>query len=208
MQITINEDTSFFIADELGDATAGNEQGFYFEDTRFLSGYQLRLNDHALRLLTARTLEHYHAVHLLSNPVGDKLAPESLTIARHRLVGRGLHEDLEVTSHLDEPLVLVLELRVAADFLHIFQVRGHSSDEPGTPPPPVTCAPSSMAGASAWPTIPTSPIRQPRSASRSPPSIPPGPRPVSRDPGRPPELAPMRRHHPADERSTAARTQL
>jgi glycogen debranching enzyme len=136
VQITINEDTSFFIVDELGDASAGNEQGLYYEDTRFLSVYQLRLDGHELRPLTARTLEHYHAVHLLSNPVGEKLAPESLTIARHRLVGQGLHEDLEVTSHLDEPLVLVLELRVAADFLHIFQVRGHSNKEVSAAPPP------------------------------------------------------------------------
>ncbi|HZS01539.1 MAG TPA: glycogen debranching N-terminal domain-containing protein [Chloroflexota bacterium] len=136
MQITINEDTSFFITDELGDASAGNEQGLYYDDTRFLSVYQLRLNDHQLRPLTARTLEHYHAVHLLSNPVGEALQPESLTIGRHRLVGQGLHEDIELTSHLDEPLVLLLDLRVAADFLHIFQVRGHSSQDAsgGVPP--------------------------------------------------------------------------
>jgi glycogen debranching enzyme len=136
VQVTINEDTTFFITDELGDATADNEQGLYYEDTRFLSVYQLHLNGHELRVLTARTLEHYHAVHLLSNPVGEVLAPETLTIARHRLVGQGLHEDIEVTSHLDKPLVLVLELRVAADFLHIFQVRGHSRDGSGAAPRP------------------------------------------------------------------------
>ena len=207
MQITINEDTSFFIADELGDATAGNEQGFYFEDTRFLSAYQLRLNDHALRLLTARTLEHYHAVHLLSNPVGDKLAPESLTIARHRLVGRGLHEDLEVTSHLDEPLVLVLELRVAADFLHIFQVRGHSSDEPGTTPAPPRAPRRAWLGRP--PGLPSRPaVLRPPGPLLAAPRVSRRPCPVSRDPGRPPELAPVRRRHPADERSAAARTQL
>src|SRR5581483_2851568 len=133
-----NEDTSFFIADELGDATAGNEQGLYCDDTRFLSVYQLRLNGHRLRPLAVHTLEHYHAVHLLSNPVGEALQPESLTLVRHRLVGQGLHEDLELTSHLDEPIVLLLELRVAADFLHIFQVRGHGSREDGAEAEP-TC---------------------------------------------------------------------
>jgi glycogen debranching enzyme len=138
VQITINEDTSFFIADELGDATAGNEQGFYYGDSRFLSVYQLRLNGRRLRPLAVHTLEHYHAVHLLSNPVGDALLPESLTLVRHRLVGQGLHEDLELTSHLDEPIVLLLDLRVAADFLHIFQVRGQV-DPDGTAAPALTC---------------------------------------------------------------------
>jgi hypothetical protein len=168
VQVTINEDTTFFITDELGDATADNEQGLYYEDTRFLSVYQLHLNGHELRVLTARTLEHYHAVHLLSNPVGEVLAPETLTIARHRLVGQGLHEDIEVTSHLDKPLVLVLELRVAADFLHIFQVRGHSRDGSGA---------SSTAGACASPTTPTTATRRPKSASRNRPST---PRPTAR----------------------------
>jgi glycogen debranching enzyme len=129
VQITINEDTSFWITDELGDASPGNELGFYYQDTRFLSVYQLRLNGRRLRPLAVRTLEHYHAVHLLSNPVGDTLPPESLTVVRHRLVGEGLHEDVEVQSYLDEPVVLLLELRVAADFLHIFQVRGHLAPE-------------------------------------------------------------------------------
>jgi glycogen debranching enzyme len=134
VQITINEDTSFFIADELGDATAGNEQGFYYGDRRFLSIYQLRLNGRRLRPLAVHTLEHYHAIHLLSNPVGEALLPESLTLVRHRLVGHGLHEDLELTSHLDEPIVLLLDLRVAADFLHIFQVRGNVDPEESTAP--------------------------------------------------------------------------
>jgi len=134
VQITINEDTSFFITDELGDALPGNEQGLYYEDSRFLSVYQLRLNGRRLRLLAARALEHFHAVHLLSNPVSDTLQPDSVTLVRHRLVGQGLHEDLELTSHLDEPVVLQLDLRVASDFLHLFQVRGHVDPEESREP--------------------------------------------------------------------------
>src|SRR5207248_9008758 len=104
----------------------GSEQGLYFQDRRFLSRYQLRLNGHRLRPLAARTPEHYHAVHLLSNPVGEALPAESFTIVRQRLVGQGLHDDVEIQSYLDEPIVLVVELRASADFWHIFQVRGHS----------------------------------------------------------------------------------
>jgi glycogen debranching enzyme len=142
VQITINEDTSFFIGDELGDAIPGNEQGFYYQDHRFLSVYQLRLNGRRPRLLAVHSLEHYHAVHLLSNPVGEALLPESVTLARHRLVGQGLHEDLELTSHLDAPIVLLLDLRIAADFLHIFQVRGHGDpDASGTPAATCTVRP-------------------------------------------------------------------
>ncbi|HWP28433.1 MAG TPA: glycogen debranching N-terminal domain-containing protein [Chloroflexota bacterium] len=125
MSITINEDTTFLITDEIGDIQPGSELGLYYQDSRFLSQYELRLDGHRPRLLAARALEHYHAVHLLSNPVSEKLAAESLSLIRHRLVGQGLHEDLELQSHLDEPVVLVLELRIAADYWHIFEVRGH-----------------------------------------------------------------------------------
>jgi glycogen debranching enzyme len=126
VQVTINADTTFFIADELGDVNLGSEQGLYYQDSRFLSRYQLRLNGHRLRPLAARTPEHYQAVHLLSNPVGETLPADCFTIVRQRLVGQGLHDDVEIQSYLDEPIVMLVELRVSADFWHIFQVRGHS----------------------------------------------------------------------------------
>lgn len=126
MTVTINEDACFLIVDELGDAKRGSELGFYYQDTRFLSEYELRINGHPPRLLAARTIAYYHAVHLLGNPVEEALDPETFTLVRHRLVGQGLHEDLELQSYRDEPLVLRLELRLGADFKHIFQVRGHA----------------------------------------------------------------------------------
>jgi glycogen debranching enzyme len=126
VHITVNEDTAFFIADESGDVLPGTEQGLYEQDTRFLSRYVLTVDGHRPRTLATRGLEHFHAVHLLANPGGDNLEAESLTLVRHRLVGEGLHEDLELRSYVDRPLTLRLDLTVSADFLHIFEVRGHA----------------------------------------------------------------------------------
>lgn len=125
MHVTINGNTQFLIADETGDIVPGSEQGFYHSDIRFLSEYLLELNGRRLRPLATRVLEHFHSVHLLSNPVGDELETESLTLLRQRLLDGVLHEDLELQSYLDRPVLLQLQFTFAADFLHIFQVRGH-----------------------------------------------------------------------------------
>jgi hypothetical protein len=44
LRITINEDTTFLITDELGNVPEGAELGLYHEDTRFLCGYWLTLD--------------------------------------------------------------------------------------------------------------------------------------------------------------------
>jgi glycogen debranching enzyme len=131
VQITINSHNGFLIADEIGDIMPGSEQGFYHHDVRFLSEYLLELNGRRMRPLATRVLEHFHSVHLLSNPVGDELETESLTLLRQRLIDNVLHEDLELQSYVDRPVLLQLQFTFAADFRHIFQVRGHLEPQEG-----------------------------------------------------------------------------
>lgn len=123
MPITINEDTTFLISDEVGDVPAGAEFGLYDEDTRFLSRYELTLDGRAPLLLAARATGAAAAVHVLTNPALPAVPRGQLGIVRQRLVGPGMREDLAITNHGDRDAALTLELRFDADFAHVFEVK-------------------------------------------------------------------------------------
>ena len=65
MRITINEDTTFLISDEFGNIPEGAELGLYQDDTRFLSRYELSLNDEMPLSLAARPTDYYVATNVM-----------------------------------------------------------------------------------------------------------------------------------------------
>lgn len=123
MAITINENTTFLISDELGNVTEGAELGLYHEDTRFLCLYELTLDDQPPLLLAARAIDYYAALHFLTNPALPAVRRGLLGIVRRRLVGRGMHEDLWISNYGDQQASFSVELRFDADFAHIFEVK-------------------------------------------------------------------------------------
>jgi glycogen debranching enzyme len=129
VRITINEDTTFLIADELGNIPEGAELGLYQDDTRFLSRYELRLNDELPLALAARPTDHYAATNVMTNPALAGVAPGDLIVIRQRFVGHGMHEDLDITNHGDTEAALTLGLLLDADFAHIFEVKHANSVE-------------------------------------------------------------------------------
>jgi len=122
MKIVINEGTSFLISNEFGDSF-GKESGLYYQDTRFLSKYKLFINGCNPVVLGSRTVDHYSALHYLTNLGSDNFPKNSLTIKRSQFVGRGLHEDIDITNHHNEPLEFTLRLEFASDFADIFEVK-------------------------------------------------------------------------------------
>jgi glycogen debranching enzyme len=129
VRITINEDTTFLIADELGNVPEGAELGLYQDDTRFVSHYELCLNGEPPLGLAARATDYYAATHVLTNPPLHGMERNVLSIVRQRLVGRGMHEDLDIVNHGDREAAFTLELRIDADFAHIFDVKREISVE-------------------------------------------------------------------------------
>lgn len=101
MPITINEDTTFLISDELGNAPAGGELGLYYDDPRFLCRYELTLDGRPPVPLAARATDYYAAAHYLASPALRTVPRGQLSLVRKRLVGQGLHEDLDITNHGD-----------------------------------------------------------------------------------------------------------
>ncbi len=123
MYITINEDATFLITDELGDIPEGEELGFYSDDARFLSCYQLTLDGQHPLLLSARSTGYDAAKHFLTNPALPGVDRGQLTLTRERHLSRGLREDLLLANHSGATAMLTLEFVFAADFASIFEVK-------------------------------------------------------------------------------------
>lgn len=133
MRLVVNEDTTFLIADETGDIPGRADYGLYYEDTRFLSRYELRLDGQPPVCLSAHAPTPETAVHFLTNPRLPSAAPAQLALIRRRLVGRGLREELEAVNYGQADAAFELTLRFDADFAHIFEVK-HQTEARQLPP--------------------------------------------------------------------------
>ena len=78
--------------------------------------------------LRAKTIEHYSAQYVLTNPELPGLPPNTLGLRRLRYVGDGFHERVELVSYRLEPVRLELRLAVAADFADLFEVKSTVRD--------------------------------------------------------------------------------
>jgi glycogen debranching enzyme len=123
MPITINESTTFFIADELGDVPEGEANGLFSEDTRFLSQYLLQLDGQAPLVLAADQVDYRTAEHFLTNPELPHAPGSTLGIVRRRIVGKGLRDEISLCNFGDNHLSCTLELLIDADFAGIFDVK-------------------------------------------------------------------------------------
>ena len=54
--LTVLEGNSFLVADDQGDVSGGS-QGLYYNDTRYLSRWQLTLNGERPQLLSSNTVD-------------------------------------------------------------------------------------------------------------------------------------------------------
>ena len=138
--VTVRGDT-FGMFDRLGDILLPQHgrQGLFHEGTRYLSRLQLSMWGTRPALLSSGVREEDGTliVHL-TNP--DIRSEGSWSMARHSIhIVRRVHLDVGV-CHVDitfrsyerEPLLVPLELRYAADFADIFEVRGAVRENRGT----------------------------------------------------------------------------
>lgn len=128
--IPLKNNFCYAILDNAGiaDAAAARQTGFYLHDTRHLSHYQWSfpglLLIHQTQTATVITqfwsrMEH-HA--------------QTLLIRRHLTLGsQGIIDTLEVESSVDVEIILALDLKTDADFVDVFQTRGHTRLAPANP---------------------------------------------------------------------------
>jgi hypothetical protein len=86
--LTVLDGNSFLVADDHGDVGAGSE-GLYYNDTRYLSAWQLLLNGEPPQLLSSDTVDYYSAAVFLQNPPLPGMPAGAVSLIRNVFVGEG-----------------------------------------------------------------------------------------------------------------------
>ena len=130
--ITLVEGQTFAISAGAGDMSPDEPHGLFFLDTRFLSRFELRIQD-----ATAEPLGCDHPAPFAATLAGQVLlgdhADAHLVVFRRRHVGQGMRERVSITNHQLEAADLVVEIRCEADFADLFAVKDRRVSRSGRP---------------------------------------------------------------------------
>src|SRR5919197_3316429 len=139
----IKHDRGFFLSDRRGDVPDRNTAalGLYHKDTRFLSRYELTLNQAHPLILHSSTERNYSQLVELSfpfravDPQGFEWH-ENLALTRYRFLGETLVERMRASNFGRRTRKVRITIRFDADFLDLFEVRGLTRKERGQLQPP------------------------------------------------------------------------
>ncbi|XXQ53517.1 glycogen debranching N-terminal domain-containing protein [Xenophilus aerolatus] len=126
----LKEGDSFLVADAYGDVS-GEGDGFFHDDTRLLSAWRVLINGTLPTLLSSAVSQDnvYFSANLNNRPLpalGETSTPQGvLHMERRRLLWDGrIYERITVHNYSDAPVQVPLQIRFAADFRDMFEVRG------------------------------------------------------------------------------------
>ena len=126
--ITINRDDRFVVCEPDGRILGAADDGFFARDTRFISGYELRINGRRPMLLNSGPIQFFSSRFEFTNErLVDDVGPidrQSLSIRLDRTISEGVHEDLDIVNYARRPVRLTIEVAIDSDFADIFEVRG------------------------------------------------------------------------------------
>jgi glycogen debranching enzyme len=124
--VSVLDGNNFVVSDRHGDLRADSRlppHGFFAEDTRFVSRWQLSVQGQPTDVLSCAHVDHFTAqFFLVSSSEAFRSAPP-LGIVRERLVGDVWLEDVVVVNHRDEHTAVAVDVEVAADFADLFEVK-------------------------------------------------------------------------------------
>jgi glycogen debranching enzyme len=138
---TLKSGDTFAVLDSHGDvgATSGGHDGLFYDDTRFLSRLELRLNGMPPLLLGSNVSDDNSVLNTdLTNPdiYVDRqlvLAKDTLHIVRTTFLWKGTaYQRLGVHNHGEQPVDIRLSVNFGSDFADIFEVRGLERERRGT----------------------------------------------------------------------------
>ena len=121
--VTLIEGTTFCISGRSGDLRSGTPQGLFFRDTRFLSVFNLTVDEQSLEPLATHLLTPYAATFIARRPPRPGTADSTLLVIRNRNVGDGMLEEITVRNLGREQAAFTLTLEVDADFAGLFEVK-------------------------------------------------------------------------------------
>lgn len=144
--IVVKDGDLFFLSEADGKVPLKGAHGcgLYFHDCRYLNGYEMRLAEADLDVLSASAEAGDRAVHELTNPDldlgnGRLLQKEELGVKLQRVVDGSrtvLHDEVSVQNFAPQTVELPLALTFRAVFEDLFEVRGLLAERLGHPRPP------------------------------------------------------------------------
>jgi glycogen debranching enzyme len=133
-QIAIHHGLTVLVTNPDGQITSPSDMGLYVRDTRLISTWTIFANGEPWELLNGAAITHYASRVFLTNrsflteagPGEDgKIPPRTLSLSIGRIVGDGLHEDLDLTNHGTRTVRFNLEISIRSDFGDIFEVKSN-----------------------------------------------------------------------------------
>lgn len=121
--VTLVEGSTFCISGRSGDIRPGSPQGLFFQDSRFLSHFELRVNGRTLEPLSVAVDDPFIATYVTRARPSTGRADSTVLVFRHRYLGGGLREDIVVRNFGEEATSCVLEVILDADFADVFEVK-------------------------------------------------------------------------------------
>jgi glycogen debranching enzyme len=125
--ITIHFDEHVLVCELDAKMSRHKGQGYFASDTRFVSGYRLRLGATEPVLLNSSSVEYFSARFEFTNPpletATGHVPADTLHLRLDRTVSSGVHEDYDLTNYGRERVRVVLEASLECDFADIFDVK-------------------------------------------------------------------------------------
>lgn len=126
-QITINDGSTFLVTDSFGMIDDNLAQGFFVNDTRMISYYEVSINRDRLLLLASSPINHHSALYQFTNPplrtVLGTLPQGCLMVGLRRNIADGMQEEINITNHHCDRVEFQLMLAIRSDFADIFEVK-------------------------------------------------------------------------------------
>jgi glycogen debranching enzyme len=115
---------AFCVSGRSGNIAPIGLQGFFNDDTRFLSGFRLRVNGVDPQVVDAMSLDADEAVFFLRTRAPEQAPHDEpgLIIIRHRYQGPTVHEDVIIDNRTGESTAATIELKVGVDFADLFDI--------------------------------------------------------------------------------------
>lgn len=117
--------TSFCISGRSGNMAEAGPQGFFHDDTRYLSGFRIRVNQADPEVVDATQIDTDEAVFFLRSRAREQDPHEEpgLVVRRHRYQGPTLHEDVILDNRTGLDTMATVEVTLNVDFADLFDVR-------------------------------------------------------------------------------------
>jgi glycogen debranching enzyme len=127
--ITINQGNMFMVTLDNGEISPDSELGFFAQDTRFVSRYQIRIHGTPWNLATSSAVSYYGASYYLVSPqietTSGTIYAREVALTIERAVGDGVHEDFDIANYSNRRISFHFELNLESDFADLFEVKTH-----------------------------------------------------------------------------------